>query len=75
MLMLTPEPDPNEGLLCTRCGVDTDCKPDLTHMPFKYAKELLENWMCSDCLDAQEEADAAGAAEKNLAANPSQQKD
>lgn len=75
MPILTPEPDPSEGLLCTRCGADTDCTADLTHLPFKYAKELVENWMCSDCLDQQDEADAAGAAEKNLDAQPNRTKE
>ncbi|RTL37142.1 MAG: hypothetical protein EKK53_21470 [Burkholderiales bacterium] len=54
-----------EGLLCVRCGTDTCCNPDTTSMPLKWAKELVSNWLCSDCLDARDEAEAAGAIEAN----------
>lgn len=54
------------GLLCVQCGADTDCNPDLSHMRVDSAKELLANWLCSDCLDERDEAEAAGVAEANI---------
>lgn len=56
----------SEGLICTRCGVETYAVPELTSMPYAYAKELVEGWMCTDCLDLQDDADEARAAERNL---------
>lgn len=52
-------------LLCVRCGEDTGCAPDLQGMNPKSAIALVEGWLCAECLDLQEEVDAAMALEKN----------
>lgn len=51
---------PQDTLVCTKCGADTHCAPDLSNMSQKYAIELVSQWKCSECLD---EADQAAADE------------
>ncbi len=53
------------GLLCTKCGEDTDCYPDLTRMSAAHAIALVSDWMCADCLDDLDEASATEAITKN----------
>jgi hypothetical protein len=55
--------DQQEGLLCVRCGKDTCCNPDVSTMPPAWAEDLVCNWLCSDCLDARDEEEAADAVE------------
>lgn len=54
------------GLLRVRCGVDTDCNPDLPRMRREDADELLTNWFCGGCLDERDAAEAAGFADANI---------
>lgn len=53
------------GLLCTKCGDDTECTPSLAGMPHESAMELVSGWLCADCLDEQDAAEADRAAERN----------
>lgn len=54
------------SLLCVHCGTDTGCNPDLSHMHRVHVDDLLANWLCSDCLDERDAAEAAGVAEANV---------
>lgn len=47
-----------QGMICTRCFVDTGCSPDLSGLSFKNANDLCNGWLCSECMDNDEEIQA-----------------
>lgn len=55
------------GMICTRCNASTDCSPDLSHLSIKRVIDLCAAWLCSDCLDQDQEAQAFEAEERSIA--------
>jgi hypothetical protein len=57
--MTTTEQD-RHGLICTKCGDDTGCCPDLAHLSMEYVAALCSSWLCSECLDEREQSEVSG---------------
>jgi hypothetical protein len=47
-----------QTLICTDCCRDTGVEPDFSHMPVQVVIALTESWLCNDCLDTVEAAEA-----------------
>jgi len=42
---------PSDHIICTSCHQDAGEFPDLSNLPLKTAIQLIQGWMCTDCLD------------------------